>query len=210
MIPSQNRDLNALHQAFRTPFERWLTAVKALHRSVLVVETHRTQERQAYLYGKGRKGVPWAAPDEATVTWTKDSCHEYGLAVDIAPLIGGRLSWAIEDYQALYAAVPPESYGLEMVRNRAGAIVEWPHLQLRGGQSNAGPLGIVAGVPQRSVWPLPAAPEPITPTPGLTPITLVDDAGRDVLLMDKQAIYGGVLISRTADGGIRLDKRGGQ
>ena len=64
-------------------------------------------------------------------------------------------------------------------------------------------MGIKADAPQRSVWPLPTK---APPKRTLTPVTLIDDAGREVQLENTQAIYGGVLITRTADG-VRLDKR---
>jgi len=53
------------------------------------------------------------------------------------------------------------------------------------------------------VWPLPSKGKPARP---LTPVTLLDEAGREVKLMDAQAVYGGVLITRTPDG-VTLDKR---
>jgi peptidoglycan L-alanyl-D-glutamate endopeptidase CwlK len=53
----------------------------------LVTEGLRTKERQAQLYAQGRT-VPGRK-----VTWTLDSKHIHGLAVDVAPLIKGAIPW---------------------------------------------------------------------------------------------------------------------
>lgn len=206
MTPQQNRDLNDLAQAFRTPLERWLAAVKAAGFAVMVYETARTRERQEHLYAQGR------TRPGAIITYTLDSCHRYRIAADWAPLIGGAISWNAADYQRIYAAVPPERFGLEKLS------FEMPHLQLIGGQRTAVRLGIRRDTPQRSVWPLPAPrptpipalpPPLISPTPPAFTVTLIDEAGQPVTLADPQAIYGGVLIVRTAQG-VTLDKTGGR
>lgn len=202
MSTNQVRDLNLLNQEFRSRLERWLAAVRAAGLSVMVLETHRTPSRQAYLYGQGRKGVPYAR-DGHQVTWTMDSLHRYGLAADVVPTPGGVISWNVPDYQRMHAAADPAMYGLELIRDKHGRIVEWPHLQIQGGYETAARMGIKIDAPQRSVWPLPTKAPPKRP---LTPVTLIDDAGREVQLQDAQAVYGGVLITRTADG-VRLDKR---
>lgn len=202
MTPAQNRDLNMLNQEFRSRLERWLAAVRGAGLSVMVLETHRTRDRQAYLYGQGRTGVPYAR-DGHHVTWTMESLHRFGLAADVVPTPGGVISWNVPDYQRMHAAAPPEMYGLELIRNKVGQIVEWPHLQIQGGYQTAARLGVKMDAPQRSVWPVPSKGKPARP---LTPVTMLDDAGREMKLMDAQAVYGGVLITRTPDG-VTLDKR---
>lgn len=197
MSTAQNRDLNALNQEFRSRLERWLAAVRASGLSVMVLETHRTRARQEYLYAQGR-----TRPGNV-VTWTLDSLHRRGLAADVVPTPGGVISWNVADYQRLHAAAPPEMYGLELIRNASGGVLEWPHLQIQGGYETAARMGIKQDAPQRSVWPLPTK---AAPKRALAPVTLIDDAGREVQLQDAQAVYGGVLITRTADG-VRLDKR---
>jgi peptidoglycan LD-endopeptidase CwlK len=141
MNPPQNRDLNALHPLFRAPLERWLAEVRAAGLPIRVYETFRTPARQAYLYAQGR------TRPGAVVTYTLDSCHRYGTACDWAPLIGGQLSWALDAYERIYKAVPPEHFGLETLD------FERPHIQLAGGQQGAQRLGIVRDVLVGSVWP---------------------------------------------------------
>jgi len=55
--------------------------------NILVIEGVRTQERQDALYAQGRtKPGP-------IVTWTKDSKHIQGLAVDVVKLKGTSIDW---------------------------------------------------------------------------------------------------------------------
>jgi peptidoglycan L-alanyl-D-glutamate endopeptidase CwlK len=67
-----------------------------------VTQGNRTRDEQARLYGKGRtasqmsaKGLPtaYAKPGEKQVTWTMNSNHIGGRAVDLAPYANGRIEW---------------------------------------------------------------------------------------------------------------------
>lgn len=67
-----------------------------------VTQGNRTRDEQMRLYGKGRtaaqciaKGVPtsYARPNEAKVTWTLNSNHIGGRAIDVAPFVNGKLEW---------------------------------------------------------------------------------------------------------------------
>lgn len=86
----------------------------------LVVEGKRSREQMAINYGKGRtaaecvaKGVPakYAKPTAAKVTWLNDpyaSNHADGGAVDVYPLIGGKLATTKDHlpmFRALYEAI---------------------------------------------------------------------------------------------------------
>lgn len=68
----------------------------------VVVQGNRTLDEQKRLYGKGRtaaqcaaKGVPasYARPNEAKVTWTLNSNHIGGRAIDVAPYVDGGINW---------------------------------------------------------------------------------------------------------------------
>ena len=118
MSTAQVRDLNLLNQEFRGRLERWLAAVRASGLSVMVLETHRTRARQEYLYAQGR-----TRPGNV-VTWTLDSLHRRGLAADVVPTPGGVISWSVADYKRLHEAAPPEMYGLELIRNASGGVLE--------------------------------------------------------------------------------------
>lgn len=68
----------------------------------VVTQGNRTVDEQKKLYGKGRtaaecvaKGVPavYARPGEAKVTWTLNSNHIGGRAIDVAPYVNGKIEW---------------------------------------------------------------------------------------------------------------------
>ena len=89
----QAPDLDDLDPEMRQRLERVLSRMRSEYgHNVTLVEAYRSQERQAALYAQGR-----TAPGPI-VTWTQDSKHTQGLAVDV--MIDG--SWAPhEGYQRL-------------------------------------------------------------------------------------------------------------
>lgn len=67
-----------------------------------VTQGLRTREEQCALYGKGRTGaqcraagVPeqYASPGDKKVTWTMNSNHLSGNAIDVAPFVNGKLEY---------------------------------------------------------------------------------------------------------------------
>lgn len=67
-----------------------------------VTQGNRTRDEQARLYGQGRtaaqmsaKGLnpSYARPNERQVTWTMNSNHIGGRAVDVAPYVNGGINW---------------------------------------------------------------------------------------------------------------------
>ena len=199
MNPPQNRDLNSLHQAFRTPFERWLADVRAAGFTLLVYECRRTRARQAFLYAQGR------TRPGPVVTYTLNSAHLYGLAADMVLTVNGQPDWSEAAYNRLHQAVPPGRYGLELLN------FEKPHLQVKGGQDAAPGLGLTPDSRISSVWPLPTSavkpsPAPVPVVPDLGRVVMVDLAGQDIALLDRRAVYGGVLVERV-QGGVRLSRR---
>lgn len=67
-----------------------------------VVQGNRTLEQQRYLYGQGRSvlqlakhGLPskYARPDLPVVTWTLNSNHLGGNAIDVMPYLHGKGNW---------------------------------------------------------------------------------------------------------------------
>ena len=81
-----SRDLNELLPVVRDAAERALEKVKAAGVTALVTCTSRTSKEQAALYAQGRttpgKKVTNAKPGQ--------SFHEYGVAIDLYPLINGK------------------------------------------------------------------------------------------------------------------------
>lgn len=241
----QNRDLNDLRQIFRTPLEQWAAAARAWGRprgtDIYIYETHRTAARQAQLYAWGRTlrnpNTPAKVPGlGAPVTFTLDSAHEYGVAADWVPLVlrngTWNQDWSHETYDAIYRAVPPARFGLE--------ILPWekPHLQLKGvngiGQQTPASVwaraqGFRANEIVRSTWPLKAAPPPRTPAPAAKPtfvrpprVFMRDPHGKNALLTqvttyggevvgvlpDGRLSIGGVVVGLYADHAVQLDRLG--
>lgn len=164
-MPEQDRDLDHLHQSFRTPFEQWLAAVRKAGYTLLVYETRRTHARQDYLYAQGR------TRPGAIVTYTRDSAHLYGVAADMVPMIGDAPDWSEAAYNRIHHAVPPERYGLELLN------FEKPHLQLKGGQDRARQMGLSPESVFSSRWPAPSAavsPPAAAATPTPPPIHVVE------------------------------------
>ncbi|MDD5770408.1 MAG: M15 family metallopeptidase [Candidatus Gracilibacteria bacterium] len=69
------KGLDKLNPRFKEKVELFL---KDVGDKIIITESWRSQERQNYLYSLGR-----TTPGK-TVTWTKDSEHTKGLAIDIA------------------------------------------------------------------------------------------------------------------------------
>lgn len=111
-----------------------------------VVQGLRTQDQQDRYYGKGRSAAQckaagvnpeYARPDEAKVTWTRNSNHIGGRAVDIAPMVDGLIVWDDNGKRGLWpklAAAFKEAAKLEGVRITWGG--DWqktkdrPHFEL--------------------------------------------------------------------------------
>lgn len=125
LSPPVNREIGDLAPAFRIPFLAWLAAAESVltHVEFRVTETRRTRERQAWLYAQGREAPYLGAP---RVTWTMDSKHRWGLAVDIAMIrrSTGQAIWEISSWQHLYQAVPLAPYGLTTL-----APLEYVHIE---------------------------------------------------------------------------------
>lgn len=132
--PDALRDLGLLHPTVVRRFRDVLDALSAvllpLGYKVLVTETYRTKARQDFLYTLGR-----TAPGKV-VTWTTDSAHEYGYAIDWVPTKNGVAVWDAKIYERAYAAVNLKNYGLERLS------FEMPHIQVVGGQAAARRAGI--------------------------------------------------------------------
>ena len=76
MVTTANRDIEELNEPFRSNVKK---ALKELP-NIIVTETYRSQERQAYLYTFGRSGDNI---NKKKVTWTLNSQHKSRLAIDV-------------------------------------------------------------------------------------------------------------------------------
>lgn len=122
-----DRSIEGLHPLMRAPFEAWLAHARrtVVHVDFRVTETSRTLERQRWLYAQGREEPYLHTPE---VTWTLDSMHRWGLAVDIAMIRKetNQPIWEVSSWDWLYRTTKPERFGLRHLAPR-----EWVHLEYR-------------------------------------------------------------------------------
>ena len=83
-IPPINISLSALNPAFLAKVTLFLKECKQQGFDIFPTETFRTTERQKYLYGSGRPDYLVYGRSGPVVTWTLNSAHCKGLALDIA------------------------------------------------------------------------------------------------------------------------------
>lgn len=139
----------------RTSLERRATLAEPLQRAVdimlaasdvdlTIVSGQRTNAEQAALYAQGRTApggiVTYKKPGES-----KHNAEPLSLAVDLAPLPGGKLSWAEADYKRFGPLVDKaQAELLERGLLLPGETLswggrwtnfkDWPHVELRGGR----------------------------------------------------------------------------
>jgi hypothetical protein len=77
-------DLNSLHPYFRDRVHELINACKAQGIELAVVESFRTHAKQSEYFGMGRK---------YTRSKGGKSKHQYGLAVDVVPVVDGVAQW---------------------------------------------------------------------------------------------------------------------
>ena len=84
-----SRDLNDLHPAFRSMADAALAAWAADGIDILVTCTERSEADQALLYAQGRT-APGRVVTDAKPGY---SAHNYGLGLDVVPIINGKPDW---------------------------------------------------------------------------------------------------------------------
>jgi peptidoglycan L-alanyl-D-glutamate endopeptidase CwlK len=92
------------------------TALENSNIFFIVTQGLRTKEEQAELYAQGR-----TKPGKI-VTWTLNSNHLSGLAVDLAPLIDGKLNW---DEDGKLGAWPVIATAMKNAAIDMGEIITW-------------------------------------------------------------------------------------
>jgi len=139
------RDVEALEPRTRYMVKCALEKIKAAGLSVYISETHRSVLTQKAYFAQGRESTAavnakrrdaglWAISEgenRKVVTWTLDSRHLIGQAIDVVPALGnGQPRWNAPraDYEALAAYFKAE--GLEWGGDWKGKE-DLPHYQLR-------------------------------------------------------------------------------
>lgn len=141
--PAKQTSLELLYGPTREKARSWLAQANAEFPQFdfRVLETRRTRDRQAWLFGQGRSmaqcqavgiGAGYANPSGKTVTWTMDSMHRYDVALDFVIVRVNQpgpeddtLDWNAAPYLAVLAKVPPERYGLRSLAR----IGDFGHLE---------------------------------------------------------------------------------
>jgi hypothetical protein len=77
-------DVNALHPYFRDKIQQLISICKAQGIELAFVETYRTHAKQSEYKGMGKK---------YTRSGAGKSKHQYGLAVDVVPIVGDSAVW---------------------------------------------------------------------------------------------------------------------
>ena len=97
----------------------------------VVTQGNRTKDEQMRLYGQGRtaaqciaKGVPagYAKPAERKVTWTLNSNHIGGRAIDVAPYVGGGINW---DENGKLGLWPKLAQAFKQAARELGVGIQW-------------------------------------------------------------------------------------
>lgn len=125
-----SRSLDDLDPLIRGKVDAFLTSCKDAGIDLLVTCTRRTMDEQAALYAKGR-----TAPG-SIVTNAKpgESAHNYGLAVDVVPLVSGKPEWV---FNAMHPSHTWETVGrlgkaagLQWLGDPNSPFIEGCHFQL--------------------------------------------------------------------------------
>lgn len=103
--------IEKLDVKIRPQVKQFIHELDSLGIAYKVLETRRTPEVQAAYYAQGREPLDVVnakrkvarlyllteKENRNKITWTLKSKHIDGLAIDIVPVIGGRIPWAITD-----------------------------------------------------------------------------------------------------------------
>lgn len=119
-------DLSSLHPFFRDKIVQLINNCKKKGIELAVVESYRTKAKQAEYYSMGKK---------YTRTKGGKSKHQYGLAVDLVPLVNGQPKW---DDKVLWRriGVVGENLGLRW-GGRWKSIYDPAHFEWTGGLSTS-------------------------------------------------------------------------
>lgn len=100
-----------------------------------IVQGNRTQAEQNAIYAQGR-----TKPGKI-VTWTKNSKHIGGNAIDFAALSGGKISWNEKLYPAVVTAFKQAAreFGIGIEAGADWKTKDWGHIQLTGKVSSPQP-----------------------------------------------------------------------
>lgn len=136
-------DLNALHPYFRDKIRQMIQLCKKKGIELAIVESYRTHSKQAEYFGMGRQYTRSAGGK---------SKHQYGLAIDVVPLVNGIPQW---ENKTLWkrVGVIGESLGLRW-GGRWRSPYDPAHFEWTGGATTALlSMGIYPSIPNADQYP---------------------------------------------------------
>lgn len=129
-----SRSLDDLRPEVRSQVDAFLASCAAAELDVLVTCTSRTLEEQAALYAQGRT----TPGPKVTNAPPGTSAHNYGLAVDVVPMVNGKPDWQGADSCWQQMGALGQAAGLEWFGAPGSPYKEEPHFQLPNWRTVAG------------------------------------------------------------------------
>lgn len=129
-----SRSLDDLHPAVRPQADAFLAACHDANIDALVTCTLRSNDEQAALYAQGRSAPGHVVTDAPAGR----SAHNYGLALDIVPIINGKPDWNGKDPVWAQIGAIGQAAGLEWAGEPGFPFPEEPHFQHPQWRSIAG------------------------------------------------------------------------
>lgn len=131
-----SRSLDDLSPLVRPMVDSFLDAAKSADIDMLITCTLRTDVEQAALYAQGRTTAGHVVTDAPA----GQSAHNYGLAIDIVPIVNGKPDWNGKDPVWQTLGEIGERVGLEWAGEPGFPFPELPHFQLRNWRNHI-PVG---------------------------------------------------------------------
>lgn len=129
-----SRSIDDLHPLFAPKAREFLEAAKAAGLDVLVYCTFRSYAEQNELYTHGRT----ASGKIVTNAHGGESAHNFGLAFDGCPMIGGKPMWDEAHPSWITYGHVAAAVGLEWAGDWIGKLQEKPHVQMPRWKTIAG------------------------------------------------------------------------
>lgn len=124
-----SRALTDLRPEVRPLVDAFLDACAAAEIDVLVTCTLRSNAEQAALYARGRTAAPLGHQYVVTDAPPGRSAHNYGLAIDVVPIVDGKPDWNGADPIWHRLGELGQEAGLEWAGEPGFPFPEMPHFQ---------------------------------------------------------------------------------
>ena len=129
-----SRNLDDLRPEIRPQVDAFLAECKSQGLDILVTCTLRSLEEQAALYAQGRTAPGHVVTNAKPGT----SAHNYGLALDIVPIVNGKPDWSGTSTTWQQVGQIGVTAGLDWAGTPGFPFVEYAHFQLPNWRTVAG------------------------------------------------------------------------